>query len=48
MDNGYFSKEIAEVIEEATCQYVVNAKEYSNMFDKDYKRLAKIWEDHSC
>ena len=36
MDNGYFSEEIAEVIEEAGCQYLVKAKEYSNMLDKDY------------
>lgn len=29
MDSGYFSEEIAEVIEEAGYQYVVKAKEYS-------------------
>lgn len=29
MDSGYFSEEIAEVIEKAGYQYVVKAKEYS-------------------
>ena len=29
IDSGYFSEEIAEVIEEAGYQYVVKAKEYS-------------------
>ena len=42
MDSGYFSEEIAEVIEEAGYQYHVKAKEYSNMLDKDYDRPVKI------
>jgi len=45
MDSGYESEEIAEVIEEAGYQYVVKAKEYSNMLDKAYDRPVKIWED---
>ena len=31
MDSGYFSEEIAKVIEEAGYQYVVKAKEYTNL-----------------
>lgn len=46
MDSGYFSEEIAKVIEEAGYQYVVKAKEYSNMLDKAYDRPVKIWEDY--
>lgn len=41
MDSGYESEEIAEVIEEAGYQYVVKAKEYTNMFDKAYDRPLK-------
>ena len=46
MDSGYESEEIAEVIEEVGYQYVVKAKEYSNMLDKAYDRPVKIWEDY--
>ena len=46
MDSGYFSEEIAEVIEGAGYQYVVKAKEYSNMIGKAYDRPVKIWEDY--
>lgn len=34
MDSGYFSEEIAEVIEKSGYQYVVKAKEYSNKAKK--------------
>lgn len=46
MDSGYFSEEIAQVIEQARYQYVVKAKEYSNHLDKAYDRPVKIWEDY--
>ncbi|MBT9151552.1 MAG: hypothetical protein DDT40_01748 [candidate division WS2 bacterium] len=46
MDSGYFSEEIAEVIELAGYQYVVKAKEYSSLLDKVYDRPVKIWEDY--
>lgn len=46
MDSGYFSEEIAEVIEQAGYQYVVKAKEYSKLLDKAYDRPVKIWEDY--
>jgi len=46
MDSGYESEEIAEVIEEAGYQYVVKAKEYTNLFEKAYDRPVKIWEDY--
>ena len=44
MDSGYFSEEIAEVIEGAGYQYVVKAKEYSNLLEKAYTGPVKIWE----
>ena len=47
MDSGYFSEEIAEVIEQAGYQYIVKAKEYSNLLDKAYDRSVKIWEDYA-
>jgi hypothetical protein len=46
MDSGYFSEEIAEVIEQAGYQYVVKAKEYSKLLDKAYDRPVKIWENY--
>ena len=46
MDSGYFSGEIAEVIEQAGYQYVVKAKEYSKLLDKAYDRPVKIWENY--
>jgi hypothetical protein len=46
MDSGYESEEILEVIEEAGYQYVVKAKEYTNLLEKAYDRLVKIWEDY--
>lgn len=46
MDSGYFSEEIAEVIEQAGYQYVVKAKEYSNLLDKAYDKSVKIWENY--
>jgi hypothetical protein len=46
MDSGYFSEEIAEVIEGAGYQYVVKAKEYTNLLEKAYDRPVKIWEDY--
>ena len=47
MDSGYFSEEIAEVIEQAGYQYIVKVKEYSNLLDKAYDRSVKIWEDYA-
>jgi len=44
MDSGYFSEEIAEVIEDAGYQYVIKAKEYPNMVGKIYDKSVKIWE----
>ncbi|MDD3862983.1 MAG: IS1380 family transposase [Clostridia bacterium] len=46
MDSGYFSGEIAEVIEQAGYQYVVKAKEYSKLLDKAYDSPVKIWENY--
>ena len=46
MDSGYFSEEIAEVIEQAGYQYVVKAKEYSKLLDKAYDSPVKIWENY--
>jgi hypothetical protein len=46
MDSGYFSEEIAEVIEDAGYQYVVKAKEYTNLLEKAYARPIKIWGDY--
>lgn len=46
MDSGYESEEILEVIEEAGYQHVVKAKEYTNLLEKAYDRLVKIWEDY--
>jgi hypothetical protein len=46
MDSGYFSEEIAEVIEGAGYQYVVKAKEYTNLLEKAYDRPVKIWADY--
>lgn len=46
MDSGYFSEEIAEVIEGAGYQYVVKAKEYKNLLEKAYDRPVKIWQDY--
>lgn len=45
MDSGYFSEEIAEVIEDAGYHYVIKAKEYSNMLDKVYSVPNIKWED---
>ena len=45
MDSGYFSEEIAEVIEEAGYHYVIKAKEYSNLLDKIYSVSDIKWED---
>ena len=46
MDSGYFSEEIIEVIEEAGYQYVIKAKNYSNLVDKAYDKPEKTWEDY--
>ena len=46
MDSGYFSEEIAKVIEEAGYQYVVKAKEYTNLLEKVYDKSVKIWENY--
>lgn len=46
MDSGYFSEEIAEIIEQAGYQYVVKAKGYSNLLNKAYDRPVKNWEDY--
>jgi hypothetical protein len=45
MDSGYFSQEIAEVIEDAGYHYVIKAKEYSNMLDKIYSVPDIKWEN---
>lgn len=42
MNRGYFSEEIAEVIEGVGYQYVVKAKEYTNLLEKAYDRSVKI------
>lgn len=46
MDSGYFSEEIIEVIEDAGYQYLIKAKNYSNLIDKAYNISENIWEDH--
>ena len=46
MESGYESEEIAEVIEKAGYQYVVKAKEYTNLLEKAYDRPVKIGEDY--
>ena len=46
MDSGYFSEEIVEVIEDAGYQYLIKAKNYSNLIDKAYNISENIWEDH--
>ena len=46
MDSGYESKEIAEVVEQAEYQYVVKAKEYTNLLEKAYDKPVKTWEDY--
>ena len=45
-NSGYFSEEIAEVIEGAGYQYVIKAKQYTNLLEKVYDRPVKIWEDY--
>ncbi|MBA7588979.1 hypothetical protein ES708_31050 [subsurface metagenome] len=46
MDSGYFSEEILEVIEGAGYQYVVKAKEYTNLLGKAYDTPVKNWENY--
>jgi len=46
MDSGYFSEEIAEVIEGAGYQHVVKAKEYTNLLERAYNLPIKTWEDY--
>jgi hypothetical protein len=46
MDSGYFSEEIVEVIEGAGYQYVVKAKEYTNLLGKAYDTPVKNWENY--
>ncbi len=46
MDSGYFSEEIAKVIENAGYQYVIKAKHYPNMTAVAYDRPVKVWEDY--
>ena len=47
MDSGYFSEEIVKVIEGAGYQYVVKAKEYSDLLGKAYDTPVKNWEDYA-
>ena len=47
MDSGYFSEEIVEVIEGAGYQYVIKAKEYTNLLGKAYDTPVKNWENYA-
>lgn len=46
MDSGYFSEEIVETIEAAGYEYVIKAKEYSNLLEKVYDSQEKDWKDY--
>jgi len=46
MDSGYFSEEIADIIENGGYHYVVKGKNYPNMIENAYDRPVKIWENY--